>query len=251
MTLRVTPPGIRESLLKTNGWVPWEICLQRFVGAVCYLKVSADCVPLGPRHSYPQITRFQHQHIMNRFARLLTGVAIALMASAFGSAAIQGWNANDDQKLAQAVGAVLKQDQAGLHRVTKKTFRMSDRTAALCKPIIPAPRHSPHFEYYCHVYVNHLALEPMNSGTEVYPEGSLIIKQKFSDQRGTKTELFTVMRKMGRDYDPENHDWEYSIVDASAKTVLSRGRTDSCIHCHADYASTDYVTRIYLSPKSK
>ena len=177
---------------------------------------------------------------------------IAVIVSATAAAVTHDWNPVDDEKLVQAVAAAaLHQDDSTIHRVPKTTFKMADPTAALCRPDFGAPRHNPHVDYYCHVYVNELALKPMNSGKDSYPEGSLIIKQKYSDQRGINTELFTVMRKMANGYDTANNDWEYSIVDASAKTVLSRGRTDSCINCHADYASTDYVTRLYMAPKRK
>lgn len=185
--------------------------------------------------------------------KILPLATLAFVATALGAAAItQGWNPEDDKALVQAVAAAaLNRDDSKIRRVTQSTFKMSDPTAALCRVPIETPRHNPHIDYYCHVYVNKLAAKPMLTGKGTYPQGSLIIKQKFSDQRGTNTELFTVMRKMPKGYDSENNNWEYSIVDASAKTVLSRGRTDSCINCHTDYASTDYVTRLYMSSNHK
>jgi len=82
-------------------------------------------------------------------------------------------------------------------------------------------------------------------------KGTVIVKQKFADRAATKTELYTVMRKMDDGYDADNGNWEYSIVDRSAAKVLSRGRTDSCIACHAPYARTDYVTRLYMKSTRK
>lgn len=182
--------------------------------------------------------------------KLLALGALALFATALtGAALTHDWNSEDDETLVQTVAAAaLNQDDSNIHRVTEVTFKMADPTAALCRAR-GAPLHNPHVDYYCHVYVNDLALQPMETGNGTYPEGSLVIKQKFSDQRGIDTELFTVMRKMHDGYDKENGNWEYSIVDASAQTVMSRGRTDSCINCHTDYAGTDYVTRLYMKTK--
>ena len=183
--------------------------------------------------------------------RLFAWATLALIATIATATVNRDWNSEDDEVLVRAVAAAaLEQEGSNIHRVTKSTFKMADPTAQLCRS--PAtPPHNPHLDYYYHVYVNELALEPMNSGKGIYPKGSLIIKQKFSDQRGVNTELFTVMRKMGDDYDPENNNWEYSIVDASAETVLSRGRTDSCINCHTEYADTDFVTRVYMRASAK
>lgn len=178
--------------------------------------------------------------------------SLAVIASAIAATVNHKWNPDDDEKLVRAVAtAALDRDGPDIHRVTKSTFKMADPVAELCAPAGRMPRHTPHKDYYCHVYVNELALKPMNSGEGIYPVGSLIIKQKYSDQRGINTELFTVMRKMGDGYDTENNNWEYSIVDASATTVMSRGRTDSCINCHTDYAGTDFVTRLYMQTNRK
>ena len=105
---------------------------------------------------------------------------------------------------------------------------------------------APHGDFYCHVFVNEAGLDTMRTGQGQYPVGTVIVKQKFADDQGTETELFTVMRKMADGYDSENGNWEYSTVDRSAKNVLSRGRLESCINCHNAYEKTDYVTREYL-----
>jgi len=161
------------------------------------------------------------------------------------------WDSSDDKRLTQMVTKVVSGDNKGkIHRVTKTPFKMHPSTTALCR--IPTPvelaasNAEVHADRYCHVYVNEPALKPMRTGQGTYPEGSLIIKQKYSDVAGTKTELFTVMRKMPKGYDAENGDWEYSVINSTASKILSRGRTDSCIQCHTEYEHTDYVTRSYM-----
>lgn len=47
-------------------------------------------------------------------------------------------------------------------------------------------------------------------------------------------------------HDPDHGDWEYAVLDRD-KRVLARGRIESCIECHRNDASTDFVTRAYLN----
>lgn len=148
-----------------------------------------------------------------------------------------------------------------MRRVTSKPFKMDSfepQPEGLSLPALddwPSPgevvgldsrRENPHEHNYCHVFVNDRGLSTLKSGKGEYPEGSLIVKQKFSDSKGENTVLFTVMRKMGKNYNPQHGNWEYSIVSGSATSHL-RGNTQSCIDCHDGYAKTDYVTRTYMS----
>lgn len=140
-------------------------------------------------------------------------------------------------------------NESKLHRVTDAPFRMDDETAALC---LRNPKSfNAHSDYYCHVYVNEIGLETMKSGKGVYPVGSVIVKQKYSDPEATETELFTIMRKMKRGYDNAHHNWEYSIVERTGMRELVSGRLEACIKCHEDYARSDYVTRVYLTSSGK
>lgn len=136
-----------------------------------------------------------------------------------------------------------------LIRVTDKPFKMDAVASTLCAAPSSARRdpNDVHQDYYCHVYISKAGLPVMKSGEGTYPEGTVVVKQKFADQRAKTVELYTAMRKRQPGYDPEHGDWEYSVVNAKATKVLSRGRTDSCIECHQPYAPTDYITRLYLS----
>lgn len=136
---------------------------------------------------------------------------------------------------------------AKLSRVTSKPFKMDAAAAFLCAP---APRaktpNEPHREYYCHVYIDEPGLKIMKTGDGLYPVGTVIVKQKFSDATAKSAELYTLMRKREQGYDPEHGDWEYSIVNRQATQVLARGRIESCIECHKAHEKTDYVTRQYM-----
>jgi hypothetical protein len=152
----------------------------------------------------------------------------------------------DDQALVETAANAGK-----LHRVTESPFIMTNASAALCRPAPVVQPHNPHSDYYCHVFINDAGLATMKTGEGKYPKGTVIMKQKFADRDGTKTELFTLMRKMNDGYDADNGNWEYSIVDRNATKVLSRGRTESCIDCHTQYAGSDYVTRLYMKSNRK
>ncbi len=177
---------------------------------------------------------------MNRFASW-TAVLLGIMAVAVSFAADS--KEPPDQR-AQMAAHVPK-----LHRVTDVPFKMDDVVAGRCD-VNPKNFHA-HSGYYCHVYVNDAGLETMKSGKGVYPVGSVIVKQKYSDEKATATELFTIMRKMKPGYDTAHGDWEYSIVDRTGKKELVSGRLEACIECHTPYAKTDYVTRVYLAKDSK
>lgn len=48
-------------------------------------------------------------------------------------------------------------------------------------------------------------------------------------------------------HDPDHGHWEYAVLNGKDKRVLARGRIESCIECHRNDASTDFVTRAYLN----
>lgn len=180
----------------------------------------------------------------------LIGTSCCLViAILYSGLAVLDWDPRDDEMITRIVADIASgKNKEKIHRVTKTPFKMDPLTTTLCIGPGPQKQQGPHADCYCHVYVNELALKPMRTGQGSYPQGSLITKQKYSDIDGTQTELFTVMRKMPKGYDAENGDWEYSVINSTASKVLSRGRTDSCIQCHTEYESTDYVTRLYLQP---
>ena len=136
-----------------------------------------------------------------------------------------------------------------LKKVTEAPFEMSPNTAGLC--IAPQSDSEVHGDRFCDVYVTENANSIIRTGKGTYPVGSTIVKVKYPDEKRSKIELFTVMRKRNAGYDPKHGDWEYGVVDGNAERVLARGRIESCISCHDQYAKTDFVTRMYLKPQEK
>ena len=78
---------------------------------------------------------------------------------------------------------------------------------------------------------------------------SVIVKAKLKSETSRDAILNTVMRKMQDGYDSMHGDWEYAVLDGPSNRVVARGRIDSCITCHREYASTDYVTRAYMTAR--
>jgi len=112
-------------------------------------------------------------------------------------------------------------------------------------PMLDSPRE----EHWIHVYVTPSGQRTLVTGKGEYPEGTLILKQKFFDEKGTKTDLYTGMRKREKGYNPAAGDWEFFVLNADATSVESVGRLRSCIGCHAPFRSTDFVSRRYVTAK--
>jgi hypothetical protein len=134
-----------------------------------------------------------------------------------------------------------------MKRVTRRIYEVPAPDPTMCAMPL-ALRRGPHTNHWVHVFVSKNARKPMESGEGEYPVGSVILKQKFLDAKGKRTEFFTGMRKRSPGYSPEVGDWEFFTLDATGKKVTTQGKIGSCMNCHRGYAETDYVTRTYLTP---
>jgi Cytochrome P460 len=132
---------------------------------------------------------------------------------------------------------------AGLVRVTSKPFFVG---SILCEG---APPDDLHDGFFIHVYVTPEARDTMLTGNGAYPQGALILKQKFKDAAGTKTALFTGMLKREKGYAPKWGDWEFFVLNSQATAVRLARDLQSCIDCHAPFRGSDFVSRRYLTEK--
>jgi cytochrome P460 len=133
-------------------------------------------------------------------------------------------------------------------RVTERPYRVEPVSTTLCRL---TGKGGPHSDHWIHVYVTGDGQGVMRSGRGVYPEGTVILKQKFADAEGKKTELFTGMLKRRKGYNPEMGDWEFFVLDASHASVLAYGKIESCSECHASFKQTDFVSREYMAAVGK
>ena len=180
--------------------------------------------------------------------KLTIAVCSVLALSSLAIVGTPDFDATDDDLLSEHVIAIASGDEkSDFVQVTQTRVKMKNPVAQLCREPFPSElQHNLHGDKYLHVFVNKLGLKVFRSGTGAYPQGSIIAKQKFTDNTTVDAELFTVMRKMKDGYDPKHGNWEYSVLSGDGKTILSRGRIDSCITCHSKYSSRDFVSRSYM-----
>lgn len=147
----------------------------------------------------------------------------------------------------------LVKNRAQLERVTQTPKDMEKRAMTTCAIDgriangKSSSATSPHQNATIHVFTNEVATLPIFDPWGKFPEGSLILKEKFSKPEG-KTQLFTGMWKREKGYFPETGDWEFFTVDAEARKIVERGKLESCAKCHQEYDKGDFVTKLYAAP---
>lgn len=87
------------------------------------------------------------------------------------------------------------------------------------------------------LYINDLALDTVMNKKGVFPEGALLIKENYTDDK--KIFLITVMYKK-KGFNPAGHDW-YWVKYKPDGEVRLEGKVDACINCHVGVAGNDYV----------
>jgi hypothetical protein len=116
-------------------------------------------------------------------------------------------------------------------------------------PPIPHPPgvKNPHTDKFITVYVNDLGRKAMlEMKNPTFPQGSVIVKEKLTNQSISEPELLTVMIKREKGFNPETGDWEYMVTDGAGTTVQARGKLANCQACHLSRPNTDYIFRTYL-----
>lgn len=136
-------------------------------------------------------------------------------------------------------------------RVNPTALLLPAPVAALCAaptpPLSIESSNNPHRQKYFIVYVNETGRVAMMSQLKpVFPEGSIIVKEKLLAQDDASPELLTVIIKREQGFNPESGDWEYMVVNGSRTKIEARGKLANCQSCHAPKGETDYVFRTYL-----
>ena len=136
-------------------------------------------------------------------------------------------------------------------RVNAKPAVLPSRIATDCA--IPTlqkremEENNPHRDKFVVVYVNDIGKDAMMTQKKPkFPEGSIIVKEKYPAENGVPPELLTVMRKREAGFNPQNGDWEYMVFDGPATKVFARGKLEPCQGCHLMHERSDYVSRNYL-----
>lgn len=139
-----------------------------------------------------------------------------------------------------------------LQRVTPSRVDMAAQVVSRCNidAVMPKPgeviSENPHFKAKFHTYANAPAALPIFDPWGRFPEGSLLVKEKFSEEG--RTLLFTGMWKRDDGYFPETGNWEFFTVDAAASRIVERGKLPKCAGCHEEMVKGDHVSRDYIIP---
>jgi hypothetical protein len=123
---------------------------------------------------------------------------------------------------------------------------MNPRAAMDCVAAFPM---NPHETRWASVYVNDKGSDAMKQDHPIFPEGSIIVKEKLRSELDHEPELLTVMIKRSKGFNPESRDWEYLVLDGPAEKILENARLSRCNECHEKYIYTDFVTMRYIKPK--
>jgi Cytochrome P460 len=136
-------------------------------------------------------------------------------------------------------------------RVNPEPVVMPSNLAMLCfSPTakqLEMEKSNPHTDKFITVYVNDTGKKAMMEQLEaVFPQGSVIVKEKLARKDSSSPELLTAMIKREPGYNPKYGDWDWMVVDGSGTSVLARGKLTNCQGCHETYKGGDYVSRKYL-----
>lgn len=148
----------------------------------------------------------------------------------------------------------LIRDIKKMKKVTEKPVLMMPAISVLCRAPTKEEiekdnlRQGPHKDHFIDVYVNDVGSEEMTTKSNPdFPVGTIIIKEKIKAEnlkssKKRKVELYTLMIKRDKGYNPDCGDWEFAAVDGELKNV-SRGKIENCIGCHMPQKNVGYIFR--------
>lgn len=101
---------------------------------------------------------------------------------------------------------------------------------------------SQHAQYLVQLYVNPTGAAAMQQqGTRVFPDGSVIVKEKWShDDRFAKIAGATEPAGLGIMF-KQNNDWQYAYVDEKGSITRDQKQLDNCRACHQANQARDSV----------
>lgn len=138
-------------------------------------------------------------------------------------------------------------------KVNPKPVRLLVSTDILCIGAAPGlaeefRKINPHFDRYVTVYVNKIGENAMMKGG-TFPKDSVVVKEKHEGENGPVI-LSTVMIKREKGYNPACGDWEFAAIDAFASKTNGEGKLESCMRCHREQKSNDFLFKTYIGAKS-
>lgn len=99
------------------------------------------------------------------------------------------------------------------------------------------PGGSPHGAYL-KLYVNDIALKAIEEEMKEMPEGAIIVKENYADDKETLAAI-TPMYKV-KDFNPMAGDWFWAKYGADGE-VMDSGKVQGCIDCHKKMEDRDWL----------
>jgi Cytochrome P460 len=98
------------------------------------------------------------------------------------------------------------------------------------------------FKSYGVVYANKLASQAYTeTKSQVFPVGSIIVREKLSRPDANQPDLLAVMIKREPGFNPAGGDWLFLTVDGAASKVIKRMKKGACLECHRSARERDFV----------
>ena len=93
---------------------------------------------------------------------------------------------------------------------------------------------------YVQVWINEIAESFLSDSTSSgqLPNGSLIVKEGYSDSNGSDISKITIMKKI-EGYDPNNNNWYWANFNPGGDLGGKNGKEAFCYNCHA--SGQDYL----------
>ena len=98
------------------------------------------------------------------------------------------------------------------------------------------------------MFVNSLALQTITDKASLFPEGSILVREKFAKTGDQQPELLAVMIKRQKGFNAVGGDWEFMLINGSMTKVKLRQKKGDCLDCHQSQLSTDYVHPLIVAP---
>ena len=195
--------------------------------------------------------------ISSRPFKMLLVFAALLIATGAIVSALRPFSHTRETATAQAEptptvsGGELVAGYRGWTRVNPEPVVLPSHLAIMCfaptAKQLELEESNPHKDKFITVYVNDNGKQRMMEKLEgVYPQGTVIVKEKLERKDSATPELLTAMIKREPGYNPKYGDWEWMVVDGSGTSALARGKLTNCQECHETYKGGDYVSRKYL-----
>ena len=109
----------------------------------------------------------------------------------------------------------------------------------------PKPQENDGFSFGV-VYANDLAKAEIEKDKPVFPEGSIIVREKRAKAEDETPQVIIAMVKREKGFSKKTNDWEFFVFNGADLKVERRETKGNCSACHAQADKTDWVFRDYL-----